>query len=42
MYQKHEMDINLYEENIFVVCSYTDGGDTGWSYDSIGPDLTDS
>lgn len=42
MYEKHEMEINSYEENNFVVCSYSDGGDTGWSYDSIKPDRSDS
>lgn len=42
IYEKHEMEINPYEENFFVVCSYSDGGDTGWSVDSINPNQSDS
>lgn len=42
MYEKHKMEINSYEENIFVVCSLVYGGDDGWSYDSIKPDRSDS
>lgn len=33
MYEKHEMEITAYEENIYVVCSYSQGPDEGWSDD---------
>lgn len=33
MYEKHELEVIPYEENIYVVCSLIYGGEDGWSDD---------
>lgn len=33
MYERYELTIIDYDENRYVVCSYSDGGDEGWSAD---------